>query len=122
MVKPGQRVDDVVTASAVDGTEMIAPALKTLDHELNLLDGSGARILFIFSDAHLVQHDQTEYCKTWLRLAKQRGVTVIWCTWGGFRGNHGYGSVLHLAGKSPAECATLLGREILAAVKRNLAA
>ena len=119
MVKPGQRVDQVVTASAVDGTEMIAPALKALDHELNLLDGSGTRILFIFSDAHLVQRDQVEYCKTWLRLAKQRGVTVIWCSWGSFRGNHGYGSHIDLAGKSPAECATLLGREILSAVKRN---
>jgi hypothetical protein len=115
-------VTDVVTASAVDGTEMIAPALKTLDHELNLLDGSGARILFIMSDAHLVQRDQADYCKTWLRLAKQRGVTVIWCHWGSFKGNYGYGTVLGLLGKSPAECATLLGREILKAVKLNQAA
>ena len=122
MVKPGQKVDEVVTASAVDGTEMIAPALKTLDHELDLLDGSGARILFIMSDAHLVQRDQAEYCKVWMRLAKQRGVTVIWCTWGGFKTNYGHGSVLHLNGKTPAECATLLGREILKAVKLNQAA
>jgi hypothetical protein len=122
LVKPGQRVDEVITASAVDGTEMIAPALKTLDHELNLLDGSGARILFIFSDAHLVQKDQADYCRTWLRLAKQRGVTVIWCSWGGFKTNYGYGTVLEMSGRSPAECATLLGREILKAVRLNQAA
>ena len=122
MVKPGQKVDNVTTASAVDGTEMIAPALKTLDHELNLLDGSGARILFIFTDAHLVQTDQAAYCKVWMRLAKQRGVSVIWCHWGSFKTNYGYGSVLELRGKSPAECATLLGREILRAVKLNQAA
>jgi hypothetical protein len=117
MVKPGQKVDQVITASAVDGTEMIAPALKTLDHELDLLDGTGARILFIMSDAHLVQKDQADYCRTWMRLAKARGVTVIWCHWGSFKSNYGYGSVLDLHGKTPAQCATLLGAEILRAVK-----
>jgi hypothetical protein len=122
MVKPGQKVDQVVTASAVDGTEMIAPALKTLDHELDLLDGSGARVLIIMTDAHLVQKDQADYTRTWMRLAKQRGLTVIWCHWGSFKSNYGYGTVLELRGKSPAECATLLGREILRAVKLNQAA
>jgi len=119
MVKPGQKVAEVAIPSAVDGTEMIAPALKTIDHEVNLLDGTGARILIIFSDAHLVQMDQTEYAKTFMRLCKARGVTVLWCHWDSFRSNHGYGSVINLGELSAAECASVIGREIVRAVKAN---
>lgn len=119
LVKPGQKVSEVVIASAVDGTEMAAPAFKAIDHEVNLLDGSGARILIMFTDAHFVQRDQVEYTKTFMRLCKQRGVTVIWCYWGDHRSNYGYGAEIDLWDKTPAECATIIGREIVRAVKAN---
>jgi hypothetical protein len=119
MVKPGQKVADVVIASAVDGTEMVAPALKTIDSMVNLLDGSGARVLIMATDAHFVQTDQGEYAKTFMRLCKSHGVTVIWCHWGGMKTNYGYGSKIDLDDKTPAECANILGREIVRAVKAN---
>jgi hypothetical protein len=119
LIKPGQKVPDVQIPSAVDGSEMIAPALKVLDHELNLLDGAGARVVIVFTDSYFVLADQGKYVRTYLQLAKTRGVTVIWCHWGSFKTNYGYGSIIDLSEKSPADCANILGREIVRAVQQN---
>jgi hypothetical protein len=49
-LKPGQRLPKVVVRSATDGTERFDQAFKALDGKLELLQGTGARLLVICSD------------------------------------------------------------------------
>lgn len=121
VVGSGTRVGDVRVYSAEDGVEMVAPAMQAVDAELGLLDGAGggARVLIVLTDGHFVVPKQAEYATAFMALCRRRGVTVVWGHWGGFLSNYGYGSVVGLRGKSAAECASLMGKEIVAAVRRN---
>jgi len=118
-VAVGQRVDRVSVAAAQDGSECVGSAMRAADAELGLLDGEGARVLVLLTDAHFVLPAQAEYAQAFMGLCRKRGVTVLWAHWGGFLSNYGYGSVVNLRGLSAAECARVVGREVVAAVKRN---
>jgi hypothetical protein len=119
LVKSGQKVPDVRTIRACAGTENIAPALQAVDAELDLLDGTGTRVLFILTDAELVEPRQRDYTRTFMRLCKARGVTVVWCHWMDFTSNYGYGTVIDLTGKSAAQCATIIGQQVIQAVRET---
>ena len=119
LVKSGQKVDKVQRIFASGGTEKVAPAMQAADSELDLLDSTGTRVLFILTDAEFVEHDMQEYARTFMRLCKAAGVTVVWCHWDGFRTNYGYGSVIDLTDKSAAQCATIVGQHVIEAVRET---
>ena len=77
VLKPGQHLDEVNVYTAPDGTERFDKAFKALDGSLNLLDGTGARMLVVVSDGCYVG---SEYDKAmaWIRECDAAGVAVTW--------------------------------------------
>lgn len=79
VLKPGQHLDQVNVYSAPDGTERFDQAFKALDGSLNLLSGSGARMLVVVSDGCYV-HSEERAAVQWLAQCQQAGVAVTWVT------------------------------------------
>jgi hypothetical protein len=78
-LKPGQHLDQVNVYTASDGTERFSEAFKALDGSLNLLSGSGARLLVIVSDGCYVP-DQDRAATSWVAQCAASGVAVTWVT------------------------------------------
>ena len=76
-LKPGQHLDQVNVYTAPDGTEKFDKAFKALDGTLNLLHGTGARLLVVVSDGCYTPIE-TEKAKAWLRECDKNGVAVLW--------------------------------------------
>jgi hypothetical protein len=76
-LKAGQRLKDVSVYSAPDGTEKFDRAFRALDGSLNLLNGTGARLLVVVSDGHYTP-DESEMAKRWLNACTRNGVAVLW--------------------------------------------
>ena len=76
-LKPGQHLDNVNVYSAEDGTEKFNKAFQALDGSLDLLNGSGARLLVIVSDGQYTW-DERPKVEHWLRRCAQTGVGVLW--------------------------------------------
>lgn len=78
-LKPGQHLDQVHVYTAPDGTEKFNKAFKALDGGLNLLNGSGARLLVVVSDGHYTS-DEREAAANWVKRCHEAGVAVLWLT------------------------------------------
>ena len=76
-LKPGQHLTDVNVYTARDNTEKFGKAFKAIDGSMNLLHGSGARLLVIVSDGYYSQEERDEV-KHWLASCKRNGVAVLW--------------------------------------------
>ena len=76
-LKPGQHLDKVNVYTAPDGTEKFDKAFKALDGGLDLLTGSGARLLVVVSDGCYTEVE-TERAKFWVRECDRAGVAVLW--------------------------------------------
>jgi len=76
-LKPGQHLSEVTVYSAPDGTEKFHKAFKALDGGLNLLHGSGARLLVVVSDGCYTD-DETVKAREWMRRCHDAGVAVLW--------------------------------------------
>jgi len=113
-----ERTPKVQPWNACDGFEAFQEGALLLDAELNLLDGEGARILVIFTDAHFVNATHKEYASTFMRLCKQKNVAVIWCSYDEdpLR-NYGHGAILNLSGTA-TDIANTLGAAILKEVSK----
>lgn len=118
-----ERVDVVQEWYALDGTEAFREGALLLDKELNLLDSvGGARILVVFTDGHFVSYTDVEYAKTFMRLCKAKGVTVVWANYRDEpRTNYGYGALVTVDG-SAADIASQIGAAIVAEVQKVEAA
>jgi hypothetical protein len=115
----GVKEKDVRLFAPYDGSEAFRSAALAIDKELNLLDGRGARILFVASDGVFVNAPDMRYAKTWMPLAKRKGVAVIFLNFTGSVGSGVAGAqVLDCVGKTPAEVATLCGKAAIAEVRR----
>lgn len=75
--KPGARQPEVDVYTASDGTEVFDKAFKVVDGAVNLLHGSGARLLVVVSDGEYTP-EQTAKCNRWMEACKSAGVAVIW--------------------------------------------
>jgi hypothetical protein len=84
-LKAGQHLTDVSVYSASDGTEQFDKGFKALDGALNLLNGSGARLLVIVSDGEYTG-DERKKTKAWLKRCEQAGVGVLWVGAGWYGG------------------------------------
>lgn len=76
-LKPGQHLTDVNVYTARDNTEKFGKAFKAIDGSMNLLHGSGARLLVIVSDGYYSEDERNEV-KHWLASCKRNGVAVLW--------------------------------------------
>lgn len=76
-LRPGERMSSVRVYSARDMTESFDKAFRAIDGKLNLLHGSGARMLFIVSDGCYTTGELAA-CKRWMARCHQQGVGVVW--------------------------------------------
>jgi hypothetical protein len=88
-LKAGQHLDKVTVYSAQDGTEKFDKAFQALNGSLNLLNGSGARLLVIVSDGHYTQDEEAK-AKKWMARCDREGVAVLWLGAGSY-GSYGEG-------------------------------
>lgn len=79
-LKPGQHLNEVKVYSAPDATERFDEGFKALDGTLNLLYGSGARMLVVVSDGYYTP-DESRKAKEWVAECKRNGVAVLWLTY-----------------------------------------
>lgn len=84
-LKAGQHLDAVYVYSAPDYTEKFDLAFQAVDGALNLLYGSGARLLVIVSDG-VYTGTENEHAKAWIKRCHNAGVGVLWLTFD----NHGW--------------------------------
>jgi hypothetical protein len=76
-LKPGQHLDRVKVYSAPDMTEKFDKAFKALNGGLNLLNGSGARLLVVVSDGEYTDPEKTA-ARHWLTMCERDGDGVLW--------------------------------------------
>lgn len=76
-LKPGQHLSAVNVYTAPDMTEKFDKAFKALNGGLNLLHGSGVRLLVVFSDGEYTS-TETVAAKRWLTECQRSGVGVLW--------------------------------------------
>lgn len=79
---PGQHMDKVKVYSAPDGTEHFNKAFEALNGKINLLDGSGARLLVIVSDIYYTGWER-ERTRHWIDRCIKAGVGVVVIPFGG---------------------------------------
>jgi hypothetical protein len=76
-LKPGEHLSEVQVYTAPDGTEKFDEAFRALDGSLNLLHGTGARLLVICSDGAYT-YEETEAARRWMKRCETEGVAVLW--------------------------------------------
>ena len=81
-LKPGQHLDQVNVYSAPDGTEKFDKAFKALNGSLNLLNGTGARMLVVVSDGCYTGPEMQAATK-WIHECERAGVGVLWLPFDG---------------------------------------
>jgi hypothetical protein len=115
----GYRERGVRLFRAADGWEVFRSAALTIDHELNLLDGRGARVLVIASDGVFVNAEDWLFARAFIPLAQRKGVAVIFLDFTNSMDKGSYGAtVVDCAGLMPAQVATLVGRACIQEVQR----
>jgi hypothetical protein len=75
-LRPGEHLDTVKVYTAPDGTEKFNSAFKAIDGALNLLHGTGGRLLVIVSDCSYTEME-TAKARAWLRRCAEEGVAVV---------------------------------------------
>jgi hypothetical protein len=81
-LKAGQHLTDVDVYTASDSTEKFDKAFKALDGSLNLLYGTGARLLVVVSDGCYTPKELTA-ARRWIARCEQAGVAVLWLPFDG---------------------------------------
>lgn len=115
-LRMGERLDEVKVYTAVDGTEKFDKAFQALNGTLDLLYGSGARLLVVVSDGAYTTEEQRA-CKKWIKECDKNGVAVVWLnfekSWGeGYIKDFlsGTAGEYLLIGNNPEEVATEIGK------------
>jgi hypothetical protein len=119
IVAVGQRVEKVTVYSAPDGSEAFDSAFKALDGTLDLLNGSGARLLVVVSDGNYKQ-DEIQHTKRWLKRCQDEGVAVLWVAYGYAQGAQEFckntNAECIVPAATPSEVATQIGQAAIRAL------
>jgi hypothetical protein len=75
-LRVGERLDEVRVYSAVDDREEFDRGFKALNGSLTLLNGTGARLLVVVSDANYRQAE-CEKARRWIQECSKAGVGVV---------------------------------------------
>ena len=123
-LKPGQHLDQVNVYTAPDGTEKFDRAFKALDGGLNLLHGSGARLLVVVSDGCYTPQE-TERARHWVRECDRNGVAVLWLPFAAEYNTHyakditrDTNAVLLADVRDPADAAVRIGTAAASALEK----
>ena len=112
VLKSGQKLEQVNVYSAEDGTEKFERAYKALEGSLNLLNGSGARLLVIVSDGCYSGNEPANVRRAMAQCEKA-GVAVVWLPFShSHRANDlggGYAKVIDDI-TNPAEASEVIGK------------
>jgi hypothetical protein len=116
----GQRLSKVNVYSASDGTEKFQKAFQALDGSLNLLHGTGARLLVIVSDGEYTP-EENKRAREVMEKCKASGVAVLWLPFDDGKSAKDIGGdyaeiVLNI--NQPAETAEVIGRSAQAVMTR----
>jgi hypothetical protein len=123
-LKPGQHLPEVEVYTAPDGTEKFDKAFKALDGSLNLLYGTGARLLVVVSDGHYTS-DETKKAKEWMKACERNGVAILWLTFDSTTGHLGQylngtsGQAESLFRKDVNEAAVIIGKASATALTKT---
>jgi hypothetical protein len=112
-LKPGQHLSEVKVWSALDGTEKFDEAFRALDGALNLLNGSGARLLVVTSDGAYTA-DQSDKARKWVKRCQEAGVAVLWLPFDNGLSSRAFGQLgasVVLGALNPADSALEIGKE-----------
>lgn len=111
-LKAGQHLTEVNIYTAADGTEKFNSAFKALNGSLNLLNGTGARLLVVVSDACYTVEESARATR-WVEECSRAGVGVLWLSYDdGVSAKpllSGTSAVLLPSIKQPAEAASQIG-------------
>ena len=99
-LKAGQHLTDVDVYSASDSTEQFDKAFKVLDGSLNLLHGTGARLLVVVSDG-CYTGKELKAARRWIERCEQAGVAVLWLPFDGRHNGYHAKSLLNGTSVSP---------------------
>lgn len=117
-LRRGERLTEVRTWTGGGSSHKFDKAMRALDGELNLIGGSGARLVFVVSDGQY-ELAETRAVRSWHNTCKQYGVAVVWLKMTGTNPTTFYPgmdmTVVDLAGKTDP---LVIAKEIgLASVK-----
>lgn len=118
---PGEKLLDVEVYEAYDGWENFIEGFSLIDAALDIIDGDGARILFIFTDGYFNEDRAVEYAEVVMDMCRQSGVAVLWLDAGnGFSrpDAYGHGEIVSIGDVAPVEVAKMLGEAIIAEFRR----
>ena len=118
VTRPGKHYESVREYSANAGHECFRDAFLALDGSLNLVEGNGARVLFIASDGQYGSKTHNAWAKKTLPLLKKRGVAVVWLRFTHSYETYGHGTLLDVRGMTPAQIATACGVAALAEFRK----
>lgn len=113
---PNDRLDEIEVYDAPDGMENFVAGFSMLDAALNLIDGEGARVLFIITDGHWGHGESVDYAEEIMAICRQRNIGVVWVDSGaGFARDdtYGHGVLVETRGKSAIQVADELGQAII---------
>lgn len=116
----GQRLDKVNVYSASDGTEKFQKAFQALDGSLNLLHGTGARLLVIVSDGEYTP-EENKKAREVMEKCKASGVAVLWLPFDDGKSAKDIGgdyAEIVLNVNQPAETAEVIGKSAQAVMTR----
>ena len=121
-LKAGQHLTEVRVYSANDGTEKFDLAFQALDGGVNLLNGTGARLLVIVSDGAYTS-PETNAARKWIGECQKSGVGVLWIS---YNGNNRYAkqiingtdAVLVDVTDNPTEAALAIGKAAVSAMNK----
>jgi Mg-chelatase subunit ChlD len=123
-LKPGQHLDQVNVYTAPDGTEKFDRAFKALDGGLNLLHGTGARLLVVVSDGCYTPQE-TERARHWVKECDRNGVAVLWLPFAAEYNTHyakditrDTNAVLLADVRDPADAAVRIGTAAASALEK----
>lgn len=80
VLRPGERLKYAQVVEANGGGEEFDMGAGTLDTMLNLINGKGTRMLFVFTDGEFVFANMMHKREAWLSELNKAGVHVIWVT------------------------------------------
>jgi Sec-independent protein translocase protein TatA len=88
-LKPGETQETVHIYNAPDSYEAFTEGFQALDGGLNLLNGTGARLLVVVSDG-AYKTGQVDAVPNWLTRCRESGVGVLWIGYGTSDSAKGY--------------------------------
>lgn len=116
ILAPGEKLNEVEVYNADDAWENFVDGFSLVDGALDLIDGEGARLLFIVTDGYFNDARAVEYAEVVMDMCRLSGVAVVWLDAGnGFArpDAYGHGEIVSVAGMNPVKVAELIGETIV---------